>query len=109
MKRYTERHLPADDARHGTDNGYSNYGCRCTPCVAAHADYRAAATKRAAERKQSGALDSATRDARAVAVGTITLEEYNLRMRNATRPLTDSGIITRHQGPIRSLLAGHRA
>ena len=106
MKRYTERHLPADDHRHGTDNGYSNYECRCEPCVKAHADYRAAAKQRAAER---AGTPSAVRDARADGVGTITLEEYNLRMRNATRPLTDSGIIARHQGPIRSILAGHRA
>ena len=51
----------------------------------------------------------AVRIASSVAVGTITLEEYRRRTANATRPLTDSGIITRHQGPIRSLLAGHRA
>lgn len=24
--------LPPDDPRHGTHNGYSNYGCRCGAC-----------------------------------------------------------------------------
>jgi hypothetical protein len=24
--------LSPDDPRHGTDNGYTNYGCRCEPC-----------------------------------------------------------------------------
>ena len=24
--------LAPDDPRHGTDNGYSNLGCRCQPC-----------------------------------------------------------------------------
>lgn len=28
----------ADDARHGTANGYGNLGCRCEPCRAAHAE-----------------------------------------------------------------------
>lgn len=29
MKRYTIRQLAPDDERHGTDNGYTNCGCRC--------------------------------------------------------------------------------
>lgn len=29
--------LPADDPRHGTVNGYSNYGCKCGPCKQAGA------------------------------------------------------------------------
>ncbi|TYL50059.1 hypothetical protein FXB39_10360 [Nocardioides sp. BGMRC 2183] len=24
--------LPPDDPRHGTTNGYGNWGCRCDPC-----------------------------------------------------------------------------
>jgi hypothetical protein len=27
-----KRELPADDERHGTLNGYNNYGCRCEKC-----------------------------------------------------------------------------
>lgn len=30
--------LAADDARHGTRNGYSNLGCRCDRCRVAHAE-----------------------------------------------------------------------
>lgn len=33
------RGLPEGDPRHGTENGYSNRGCRCEACVAAHAVY----------------------------------------------------------------------
>lgn len=29
--------LSADDERHGTTNGYSNYSCRCAPCTDAWA------------------------------------------------------------------------
>jgi hypothetical protein len=32
------RGLPADDPRHGTLNGYGNWGCRCEPCRAAQAE-----------------------------------------------------------------------
>ena len=32
--------LPEDDMRHGTLNGYSNYGCRCGPCALAKKKYR---------------------------------------------------------------------
>lgn len=31
--------LPADSDKHGTVNGYSNWGCRCNPCTIAQ--YRA--------------------------------------------------------------------
>ena len=31
------RQLAPDDPRHGTNNGYQNYGCRCQPCKTAHA------------------------------------------------------------------------
>ena len=35
-----------DDPRHGTENAYSNLGCRCTRCRGAHADaYYAQAQK----------------------------------------------------------------
>lgn len=34
-------HADPDDVRHGTDNGYSNRGCRCDRCRAAHAAYQA--------------------------------------------------------------------
>lgn len=33
------RPLPADDARHGTANGYNNYGCRCEACTNAIREY----------------------------------------------------------------------
>lgn len=39
--------LAADDPRHGTANGYRNYGCRCEPCRGA-ATYRQAQTRRKA-------------------------------------------------------------
>lgn len=32
--------LQPDDPRHGTGNGYTNYGCRCAPCKAANRRYR---------------------------------------------------------------------
>lgn len=41
------RGLPGVDPRHGTVNGYRNYGCRCAPCRAAgSADNRAQALRR---------------------------------------------------------------
>lgn len=33
--------LTASDARHGTNNGYTNCRCRCAPCRQAHADAKA--------------------------------------------------------------------
>ena len=33
----SKKQLPPEDARHGTPNGYGNWGCRCEPCTAAHA------------------------------------------------------------------------
>jgi hypothetical protein len=30
--------LEPGDPRHGTDNGYTNLGCRCAWCTAAHKD-----------------------------------------------------------------------
>jgi len=46
-RRRIERHprpvaLAADDARHGTLNGYTHWDCRCEPCYGAAASYRAA-------------------------------------------------------------------
>jgi hypothetical protein len=38
MRRFRERHrgtLPDGDPRHGTVNGYDNYGCRCEQCTGA--------------------------------------------------------------------------
>lgn len=29
------------DPRHGTENGYRNWGCRCSRCRTAHAEYTA--------------------------------------------------------------------
>lgn len=31
--------LPSNDRRHGTANGYTNYRCRCQPCVNAKRSY----------------------------------------------------------------------
>lgn len=31
--------LSPEDDRHGTENGYNNYGCRCVPCRTAHTTY----------------------------------------------------------------------
>jgi hypothetical protein len=31
--------MSPDDPRHGTTNGYTNLGCRCARCRAAHAAY----------------------------------------------------------------------
>lgn len=33
------RTLSDDDPRHGTENGYGRYRCRCERCRKAHADY----------------------------------------------------------------------
>lgn len=30
--------LAPDDPRHGSDNGYVNWGCRCDPCGLAHSE-----------------------------------------------------------------------
>jgi hypothetical protein len=30
--------LRRGDARHGSENGYGNYGCRCRRCTTAHRD-----------------------------------------------------------------------
>lgn len=38
----TSKTLAASDPRHGTNNGYNNYGCRCEPCVKAGRAYQAA-------------------------------------------------------------------
>lgn len=35
MSERRRRGLDDDDPRHGTENGYQNYGCRCDPCRAA--------------------------------------------------------------------------
>lgn len=32
--------LTPDDERHGTPNGYSNFGCRCEACVTANSAYQ---------------------------------------------------------------------
>lgn len=32
--------LYPDDPKHGTNNGYINYGCRCERCVKAASEYR---------------------------------------------------------------------
>lgn len=34
----TKCRLAEGDRRHGTENGYINYACRCEPCRAAHTD-----------------------------------------------------------------------
>lgn len=39
--RRTNEGLADDDKRHGTANGYLNYGCRCEECVSAYAAYHA--------------------------------------------------------------------
>lgn len=41
--------LPANDPRHGTPNGYTNYGCRCEPCRAAGSE----ANKRRRKRREA--------------------------------------------------------
>jgi hypothetical protein len=38
--------LASDDPRHGTANGYLNYGCRCDACKAAGAAYNSADARR---------------------------------------------------------------
>jgi hypothetical protein len=38
--------LPAGDERHGTANGYLNYGCRCEACKGAGAVYNSAVARR---------------------------------------------------------------
>ncbi len=40
LKKWTPEPLPEDDPRHGTSNGYMNYGCRCQPCTDARRAYR---------------------------------------------------------------------
>lgn len=47
--------LTADDRRHGTHNGYNNYGCRCDDCRAAWTKYHQAGgyTRRYRERIRS--------------------------------------------------------
>lgn len=39
--------LPTGDSRHGTTNGYLNYGCRCDECKAAWRAYNSAEARRA--------------------------------------------------------------
>src|SRR5690606_28985699 len=41
LKKWTPEPLAAGDARHGTANGYVNYGCRFVPCVEARKADRA--------------------------------------------------------------------
>lgn len=38
--------LTPDDSRHGTANGYLNYGCRCEACKDAGATYNSADARR---------------------------------------------------------------
>ena len=40
VRRQTIKPLDVDDPRHGTDNGYTNYVCRCDDCRAARLAYR---------------------------------------------------------------------
>lgn len=42
------RGLAPDDKRHGTENGYRNWGCKCAPCRAANA------AKSARQRQHAG-------------------------------------------------------
>lgn len=39
-KRRSNGKLAPDDPRHGTENGYANYSCRCQRCCAANTDAR---------------------------------------------------------------------
>jgi len=41
LKKWEPKPLTEDDDRHGTNNGYMNFGCRCTRCVEARKEYRA--------------------------------------------------------------------
>lgn len=38
QKRENQMLTDPNDPRHGTDNGYCNYGCRCDRCTAAHTE-----------------------------------------------------------------------
>ena len=98
MKRYTTRPLAADDARHGTDNGYSNCGCRCAACVDAHATHRA--TRKVFAATIVGDTNNATRRAVTTTDTAMTREEYYRR--NADTP---RAVIVRHNS-VGQLLAG---
>jgi hypothetical protein len=37
-KKIERRLTDPNDSRHGTDSGYTNYGCRCDRCTAAHTE-----------------------------------------------------------------------
>lgn len=39
MREMSKRGLPVGDSRHGTNNGYANYGCRCSSCKEARKEY----------------------------------------------------------------------
>lgn len=47
------RELAIDDPRHGTVNGYGNYGCRCEPCKAAKAEETREYNARTVERRKA--------------------------------------------------------
>lgn len=45
--------LTATDPRHGSNNGYTNHHCRCTPCRAGHADEKRRERKRRESRRMT--------------------------------------------------------
>ena len=104
MKRYTTRHLAPDDARHGTDNAYTNCGCRCLPCKQAHgaalSAYMAANPRKAFAATVADDTNNATRRAVTTTNSAMTREEYYRR--NADTPRV---VVTRHNS-IGQLLAG---
>ena len=57
------RSLAPDDARHGSENGYTNYRCHCDQCKAAHTAYTSVRKERHPEyddrRKEMGVLTRA--------------------------------------------------
>lgn len=81
--------LAPDDPRHGTANGYRNYGCRCEPCRQARAATRSTEPKRTDSHEASG---GATHRAQVVVHTAMTLEEYYRRTANSTRPYGEPAI-----------------
>ena len=100
MNRHTTRQLAPDDPRHGTTNGYNNYGCRCAPCRAASSAARATAGVVPFVVIPVADGNNATRRAVTTTDSAMTREEYYRRTADPPRV-----VVTRHNS-IGQLLAG---
>lgn len=75
------------DKRHGTPNGYNNYGCRCDRCRAAHA-------ADSLKRKNARRIAPTPRHVHGTVNG---YDNYSCRCKRCTKAHTDAARERRHR------------